>query len=66
MPITSGTWPPSASPAASSDDTSGAPLAVPGGFMSGHYEMVTQSGERFNAIVPAFSLDLPHQAQRVH
>lgn len=46
--------------------TSGAPLAVPGGFMSGHYEMVTQSGERFNAIVPAFSLDLPHQAQRVH
>lgn len=46
--------------------TSGAPLAVPGGFMSGHYEMVTGSGERFNAIVPAFSLDLPHQSARVH
>lgn len=46
--------------------TSGAPLAVPGGFMSGHYEMVTASGERFNATIPTFSLDLPHQAARVH
>ena len=46
--------------------TSGAPLAVPGGFMSGHYEMATAGGERFNAIVPAFSLDLPQQTARVH
>ena len=46
--------------------TSGAPLAVPGGIMSGHYEMITLNGDRFNANVPAFSLDLPHQAARVH
>lgn len=46
--------------------TSGAPLAVPGGFMSGHFEMEDETGERFNAIVPAFSLDLPHQTVRVH
>ncbi len=46
--------------------TSGAPLAVPGGIMSGHYEMTTGAGERFNAIVPAFSLDLPQQTTRIH
>lgn len=46
--------------------TSGVPLAVPGGIMSGHYVMVTSAGERFNAAVPAFSLDLPQKSHRIH
>lgn len=46
--------------------TSGVPLAVPGGFMSGHYEMRTDSGELFNAIVPPFSLDSPQQTAQFH
>ena len=41
------------------DYTSGAPLATSSGFMGGYYEMVTSGGERFNAAVPAFSLDGP-------
>ncbi|MGY9054070.1 MAG: Co2+/Mg2+ efflux protein ApaG [Alphaproteobacteria bacterium] len=44
--------------------SSGAPLAVPGGIMSGHYEMMVDSGETFEAAVPAFSLDLPNQSAR--
>lgn len=57
---------PALEPGESFKYTSGAPLAVPGGIMSGHYEMITGSGERFNAIVPAFSLDLPQQTARIH
>jgi len=39
--------------------TSGVPLATSSGMMSGTYEMQTESGERFAAEVPAFSLDVP-------
>jgi ApaG protein len=39
--------------------TSGVPLPTASGFMSGHYQMVSQSGERFEIDVPAFSLDSP-------
>jgi ApaG protein len=46
--------------------TSGVPLAVPGGFMSGHYQMVGSSGEMFNAIVPSFSLDAPQNTGKFH
>ena len=46
--------------------TSGAPLAVPGGVMSGHYEMVTDNGDAFDAKVPMFSLDLPNQQVRLN
>ena len=46
--------------------TSGVPLAVPGGFMSGHYEMVSASGETFNAVVPPFPLDCPQQPAKFH
>jgi ApaG protein len=47
--------------------TSGTPLATPTGFMSGHYHMVaTESGERFDVAIPAFSLDSPHQTGIVH
>lgn len=41
--------------------TSGTPLATPSGIMVGRYEMQTESGERFNVEIPAFSLDSPHQ-----
>jgi ApaG protein len=47
--------------------TSGTPLTTPSGFMRGTYHMVeTVSGEAFDAQIPAFSLDSPHQAGGVH
>jgi len=39
--------------------TSGVPLATASGFMVGSYEMESESGERFEIDVPAFSLDCP-------
>jgi ApaG protein len=39
--------------------TSGVPLPTASGFMTGRYQMVTESGERFEIDVPAFSLDSP-------
>ena len=39
--------------------TSGVPLTTPSGFMKGFYEMRLDTGETFEAAVPAFSLDLP-------
>jgi ApaG protein len=39
--------------------TSGVPLPTASGFMAGRYQMVTESGERFEIDVPAFSLDNP-------
>jgi len=55
-------------PGESFEYTSGTPLATPSGFMHGHYHMmVTSSGESFNAMIPAFSLDSPHATSgRVH
>jgi ApaG protein len=42
--------------------TSGTPLTTASGFMQGAYHMVvTDSGETFDAEIPAFSLDSPHQ-----
>lgn len=46
--------------------TSGAPLATPSGFMAGAYQMETETGEHFNVTIPAFSLDSPHGARRLH
>ena len=46
--------------------TSGCPLPTPSGIMVGHYEMVTNRGERFLVNVPAFSLDLPHTDRPVN
>ncbi len=40
--------------------TSGAPLATPSGIMSGQYRMETSGGDSFEAEIPAFSLDSPH------
>lgn len=49
------------------DYTSGTPLPTPSGFMRGTFHMVvTGTGEEFDATVPAFSLDSPHQAGGVH
>ena len=39
--------------------TSGTPLSTPSGFMGGYYEMETNEGKTFDAIIPQFSLDSP-------
>jgi ApaG protein len=39
--------------------TSGVPLPTASGFMTGRYQMVNESGERFEIDVPTFSLDNP-------
>ncbi len=39
--------------------TSGVPLPTASGFMAGRYQMVNESGERFEIDVPTFSLDSP-------
>lgn len=46
--------------------TSGAPLSTPSGVMVGTYQMTTNSGERFEVTIPAFSLDSPHDRRSVH
>ncbi|MDB5379161.1 MAG: Co2+/Mg2+ efflux protein ApaG [Rubritepida sp.] len=54
-------------PGESFDYTSGTPLPTPSGFMRGTYHMVIpDTGEEFDAEVPAFSLDSPYQAGGVH
>jgi ApaG protein len=50
-------------PGVSFEYTSSCPLSTPSGFMVGDYEMETQTGERFLARVPAFSLDIPPQVR---
>ena len=39
--------------------TSGVPLPTASGIMTGRYQMVSESGERFEIDVPTFSLDSP-------
>jgi len=39
--------------------TSGVPLTTASGFMTGRYQMVSETGERFEIDVPTFSLDSP-------
>jgi ApaG protein len=39
--------------------TSGVPLQTASGFMTGRYQMVSESGEQFEIDVPMFSLDSP-------
>lgn len=43
---------------------SAAPLATPSGIMRGSYGMETATGESFDAQIPAFSLDSPHERRR--
>jgi ApaG protein len=40
--------------------TSGTPLPTPSGIMHGTYEMKDERGETFDVVIPAFSLDSPH------
>ena len=44
--------------------TSGAPLPTPSGVTQGAYRMQTASGDTFDAVIPAFSLDSPHEPAR--
>lgn len=46
--------------------TSGTPLGTPSGIMSGAFQMQNVSGDIFDAVVPAFSLDSPHYAASIH
>ena len=39
--------------------TSGCPLNARSGTMRGTYQMLTEGGEAFDAVIPEFSLDLP-------
>ena len=41
--------------------TSGVPLPTASGIMAGRYQMVSESGERFEIDVPTFSLDSPSE-----
>ena len=53
-------------PGESFEYTSGTPLGTPSGIMVGTYQMETESGDRFDVDIPAFSLDSPHQPGQVH
>jgi ApaG protein len=46
--------------------TSGCPLTTPSGDMSGAYQMITASGERFEARIPPFSLHMPEAKRRLN
>ena len=46
--------------------TSGCPLGTPSGIMFGAYGMETDDGEMFEAEIPAFSLDSPHDWHRLN
>jgi ApaG protein len=53
-------------PGESFEYTSGTPLPTPSGIMMGSYQMESQNGDRFDVAVPAFSLDSPHQPNRLN
>ena len=46
--------------------TSGCPLPTRSGIMHGTYVMETDSGDRFVAEIPLFSLDIPQTGRVVH
>ncbi|HEY4943135.1 MAG TPA: Co2+/Mg2+ efflux protein ApaG [Rhizomicrobium sp.] len=46
--------------------TSGCPLPTASGYMSGKYEMRNSSGEKFEAEIPAFLLESPHEQRQIH
>jgi len=43
--------------------SSGCPLNTPSGIMTGHYTMMTGSGEALKIEIPTFSLDLPNTSR---
>jgi ApaG protein len=46
--------------------TSGCPLPTSSGHMVGRYQMKTASGEAFEAEIPAFLLESPHERRQIH
>ena len=46
--------------------TSGTPLNTPSGFMKGHYEMETSQGNKFDVLIPLFSLDSPFMEAKLN
>ena len=46
--------------------TSGCPLPTASGYMSGKYEMRNSAGEKFEADIPAFLLESPHEQRQIH
>jgi ApaG protein len=46
--------------------TSGTPLSTPSGFMGGTYQMVAESGEKFDIEIPTFSLDTPGSKRQLN
>ena len=46
--------------------TSGCPLNTPSGTMVGHYIMRTDQGERLQALIPPFSLDMPNAVRTLN
>mgnify|MGYP001545816563 CR=1 FL=1 len=58
---------PKLSPGQSFQYTSGCPLPTASGFMSGKYQMRSNStGEAFEAEIPAFVLESPHERRQIH
>jgi ApaG protein len=54
-------------PGQSFEYTSGCPLPTASGYMVGKYEMRTQpTGESFEAEIPPFLLESPHETRRLH
>jgi ApaG protein len=51
---------PTLKPGESFEYTSGCPLGTPFGVMEGTYQMITQSGERFDANIAPFTLSEPY------
>jgi len=46
--------------------TSGTPLSTPSGIMGGTYQMMSETGERFDIEIPTFSLDMPSADRRLN
>ena len=46
--------------------TSGCPLTTPSGVMSGSYGMIDERGQKFDVVIPAFSLDSPYDVHSVN
>jgi ApaG protein len=46
--------------------TSGCPLPTSSGYMMGKYKMRSSTGEAFEAEIPAFLLESPHEHRQIH
>ncbi len=53
-------------PGQSFEYTSGCPLPTASGCMVGRYEMRKSDGEAFEAEIPAFLLESPHERRQIH